>query len=113
LREIIGRLAGRRACWWIMLTIRDSQIAAMSSALGQPAVMPCRTWIAIWLVDEYDNPVPNESYRITLPDGSTVEGTVDSDGHARHDGINFGQCTVTFPNLDQTMWRYDSSGPDQ
>jgi hypothetical protein len=97
-----------------MLTIRDKQIASMAAALGRPAVMPCqRTWVAIWLVDEQDNPVPNETYEIKLPDGSKFQGELDSNGWARYDGIVSGECTVTFPKLNQAMWRYDSSGPDR
>jgi hypothetical protein len=96
-----------------MLTIRDQQIASMSALLKRPAIVPCkRTWVAIWLVDEQDNPVPNEAYEITLPDGSTFQGSLDGNGRARYDGIVSGDCVVTFPNLNQAMWRYDSSGPD-
>ena len=63
-------------------------------------------WIEIKLVDTEGNPVPGEKYKITLPDGSTVaEGTLDGKGFARVDGIDPGTCKVTFPNLDQSVWK--------
>jgi hypothetical protein len=62
------------------------------------------TWIAIELVGEDGKPIPAVPYRITLPDGSTREGTLDSGGRAMIRGIDPGQCGVTFPLLDQNTW---------
>lgn len=59
------------------------------------------SWIEIELKDEEGNPVPGESYRIELPDGSAVEGTLGADGKARVDGIEPGNCKVTFPKVDR------------
>jgi len=40
-----------------------------------------KSWIEIELVDEDGKPVPGEAYRITLPDGTTIdEGTLDDKG---------------------------------
>jgi hypothetical protein len=64
-----------------------------------------KSWIEIELVDEDQNPVPGEAYRITLPDGQTVaEGTLDDKGFARVEGIEQGTCKITFPNLDREAW---------
>jgi len=63
-----------------------------------------KTWIEIELVDEVGDPVPGESYEITLPDGSKAAGTLDGKGFARVDGIDPGTCKVTFPNLDKEAW---------
>ena len=63
------------------------------------------SWIEIDLVDEDDQPVPGEKYKITLPDGETVaQGTLDHKGFARVEGIEPGTCEVTFPNLDKEAW---------
>ena len=64
---------------------------------------PC-TWIEISLVDEEDQPVPGEAYRITLSDGSEAEGALDGDGKARLEGIPRGACQITFPDLDRRAW---------
>jgi len=64
-----------------------------------------KSWIEIELVDEDDNPIPGERYKVTLPDGKTVaEGTLDENGFARVDGIDPGNCKITFPNLDKDAW---------
>lgn len=70
------------------------------------AVQSCPlVWIEIVLVDEEDQPVPGERYRIELPNGQKREGTLDSDGFARVEGIERGNCKVTFPELDQEAWK--------
>jgi len=64
-----------------------------------------KSWIEIELVDEDDNPIPGERYKVTLPDGKTVaEGTLDENGFARVDGIDPGNCKITFPSLDKDAW---------
>ncbi len=63
------------------------------------------SWIEIEMVGEDDSPIPGEAYRITLPDGTVAEGTLDDKGLARVDGIDPGNCQITFPNLDQDAWQ--------
>ncbi len=93
-----------------MLTIQKSQMDAMSAALGGPAVMPCeKTWVEIRLLDGQKDAVSDVKYRVQLPDASVREGTLDSNGSARFDGILAGQCVVTFPELDEESWWFDSS----
>ncbi|MCW5768008.1 MAG: hypothetical protein KIT19_04945 [Phycisphaeraceae bacterium] len=65
-----------------------------------------KSWIEIVLKDQDGEPVSGEPYRVLLPDGSTIaEGTLDSNGFARIDGIDPGTCKVTFPNRDQSCWK--------
>lgn len=64
-----------------------------------------KTWVEIRLVDQDGNPVPNEKYRLKLPDGSITEGTLDKNGRARHDDIDPGQCEVSFPDIDAREWK--------
>jgi hypothetical protein len=56
------------------------------------------------LLDQQGKPVPNEEYKIKLPDGSTVNGNLDDMGLARVDGIDPGTCKITFPKLDKRIW---------
>ena len=74
---------------------------------GQPTVISDKkkSWIAIKLVDENDFCVPGEAYRVTLPDGTDVEGDLDEKGYACVKGIDPGTCQVTFPELDKETWR--------
>ena len=78
--------------------------AGSSSAAGTTPSKPPH-WIEIELLDDDGNPVPGEQYQITLPDGSVTSGTLDSKGKARVDGIDPGTCKVTFPKLDQSVWK--------
>ena len=62
-------------------------------------------WIEIELVDEEDNPVPGEKYKVTMPDGSVAQGTLDYNGFVHIGGIKDpGTCKITFPNLDKDAW---------
>jgi hypothetical protein len=61
-------------------------------------------WIAIEMVGEDDAPIAGERYRVELPDGKTREGTLDSKGRARIEGIPSGQCKISFPKLDKDAW---------
>lgn len=74
---------------------------------GQPTVISDKkkSWIAIKLVDENNFCVPGEAYRVTLPDGTNVEGDLDEKGYACVKGIDPGTCQVTFPELDKEAWK--------
>jgi len=74
------------------------------SGAGNKSPDKKKTWIEIVLKDEEGAPVPGEPYRITVPDGSVAQGTLDHNGFARVDGIDPGNCIVTFPNLDKDSW---------
>jgi hypothetical protein len=65
-----------------------------------------KTWIEIELLDEENQPVGGERYRITLPDGETIaEGTTDASGLAGVRAIDPGICKITFPDLDRAEWK--------
>jgi hypothetical protein len=92
-----------------MLTIRDSQKQTMAqSSPNRTMVQACplsQTWIEVKLVDEDGNPVPDQKYKIVLPDGSIQEGSLDDKGTVRFDGITPGDAQVTFPELDTKEWK--------
>lgn len=62
------------------------------------------SWVEIELIDQDDEPVPGERYRIELPDGSVDSGSLDANGIARVEGIDPGTCKVSFPDLDKDAW---------
>jgi len=69
-------------------------------------ISPSKThWVAIQLVDEDGHAVPNEGYRVTLPDGTVVEGWLDEHGRAKVTGIDAGNCKVSFPFRDADSWK--------
>jgi type VI secretion system secreted protein VgrG len=62
------------------------------------------TWIEILLVDAHNKPVPGETYKCVMPDNKVKVGTLDAKGFARIDGIEDGQCQISFPKLDKDAW---------
>lgn len=91
---------------------RSTGGASPRTALGAPSdetdpdsPAPARSWITIALVDERGQAVPNERYRIELPDGSVREGQLNASGRAHIDDIDPGQCRLTFTSLDGSEWR--------
>lgn len=64
-----------------------------------------KAWVEMELVDTTGVPVPGQHYSCMLPDGEIREGTLDSRGRVRFDGIDPGNCVFTFPGLDRTDWQ--------
>jgi hypothetical protein len=83
----------------------ESQAAPAPPKPAPPRATKPRTWIAIELVDDKDKPIPNERFRIELPDGSYAEGRLDGAGKARLNDIDPGTCQVTFPDMDGKEWK--------
>jgi hypothetical protein len=61
-------------------------------------------WVAIQLVDDEGLARAGALYEVTLPDGKTVTGTLDSMGCARVDEVPPGTCKVNFPDYDAAYW---------
>jgi len=69
------------------------------------------TWIEIELVNADDDPVPDQEYKVALPDGTEQTGNLDSDGKAMiRDITQKGDCVVSFPGLDAAAWDTAGSG---
>ena len=62
-------------------------------------------WIGIQLKDDQGNPVPGEPYKLKLPDGTTLEGTLDDEGKAEIHGVPEGKSQVCFPKIDKDEWK--------
>jgi type VI secretion system secreted protein VgrG len=95
--------------------IKAEQVENKSGKYGSEKVKPFKpsteeenkeelSWIEIEMVDEEDEPVPGEKYKITLPDDSVAEGTLDEKGCARVEGFEKGTCKVCFSDLDAEAW---------
>ena len=96
--------------------IKAQQRQAQSGKYGSVRVKPHKrpkskeekkqkkSWVEIKLLDEENRPVGSEKYRITLPDESVVNGTLDGNGFARVNNIEPGNCLITFPELDDASW---------
>ncbi|SDY04333.1 hypothetical protein SAMN03159474_04470 [Pseudomonas sp. NFACC08-1] len=69
-----------------------------SASRPEPVVL---TFVEIELLDMQGQPVAGESYVIALPNGTQHSGVLDAFGRARVDGLDPGNCQVTFPELDQ------------
>lgn len=82
----------------------DTPPASDEPSAPPPTRIASKTWIEIALVDDQDNPVPNERFRLELPDGTTRTGSLGGDGKARITGIDPGTCKVSFPDFDASEW---------
>ncbi len=71
---------------------------------SEPTREPSDSWIEVSLIGEDDQPVVGERYRIELPDGSAIEGTIGASGVVRLEGIDPETCRVSFPELDASAW---------
>jgi hypothetical protein len=64
-----------------------------------------KTFVEIQLNDAEGNPASGAKYKIELPDGSVKLGFLDVNGHARVDGVDPGNCKITFPQYDEKDWK--------
>lgn len=88
-----------------MLTIRKDQMNAMVAAAGVPATVPCvRSWVEFQLFDDKGKPVPKAKYKVKIPDGSILDGTLNEEGVVRVDNIDPGQCQITFTEFEGEQW---------
>jgi hypothetical protein len=89
-----------------------SNASLQKSVDACPSDKPCY-WIEIELRDQDDRPVPNEEFLVVAADGEKFRGYLNDKGWARLAPLESGgDCSVTFPNLDKSLWNYDGSdGP--
>lgn len=91
--------------------VKSDQFQSKSGKYGSVQTKPFKSdpkkksWIEIHMVDEAKKPVTGQPFRVTMSDGETVaEGCLDQNGLARIEGIDPGNCKVTFPRLDKDAW---------
>jgi hypothetical protein len=63
----------------------------------ESGLLKFKDWVEISLADDTGALVPNEKYTLNLPDGTKREGSLDSNGQAREDGVPPGAVSVEFP----------------
>lgn len=85
--------------------IKEQQASAQAGGADDVTSRKKTTWIEIELIDENNKPVPEEQYRIEMPDGSIEDGFLDAQGRAYIDGLEPGTCKVSFPKIDGNEWR--------
>jgi uncharacterized protein len=97
--------AGGYDCIFYVASDKFGTPAAQQAAKVQKqTVTPQDGVVDIKLVDDAGQPIPGERYQVTLPDGTTLEGTVDDAGRARLEGLPRGNYKVTFPRLSSDAW---------
>jgi uncharacterized Zn-binding protein involved in type VI secretion len=57
-----------------------------------------KEWIEVVVKDENGKPIIGEKYEIELPDGLIKRGVTDMNGKVKLQGLNPGQCKITFPD---------------
>jgi hypothetical protein len=77
--------------------------AALASVVSNDPSKP--TWIAIELRTPDGAPVPGEPFVIELPDGKAITGKLDNLGKIRVEGVDPGNCKVSFPERDAKEWK--------
>ncbi len=76
-----------------------------SGGANGPAEPRRKVWISIELRDEGGKPVPDEPYEIRVPgETSPRKGKLNTQGRARVEGIDEGECEVCFPQIDGREW---------
>jgi hypothetical protein len=63
----------------------------------ESGLLEFKDWIEIELVDGDGQPGSNQKYVLHLPDGSTSEGTLDEQGHARIENLPPGAFFIDYP----------------
>jgi len=115
--QSVGRLADAfRAGTLVLIRPRASAVADSAGAATPPAPADDqvdsspqkpkskKTWVALKLVDQDNQPVSGEKYHIELPDGSTRDGETDAAGEGWVEDIDPGNCKFSFPDLDASEW---------
>jgi hypothetical protein len=59
----------------------------------------CLTYIEILVLDEDDQPISGEKYKLQLSNGSVQEGTLGEDGRLYIDSIPRGTCRLTLARM--------------
>jgi hypothetical protein len=59
-----------------------------------------KSWVGVVLVDQNGTPVPDRPFRVIKPDGTTLDGTLDSRGAAMVRDLDAGNCQIWCPYVE-------------
>lgn len=71
-----------------------------------------KDWIEIELRDDEGRVVPNQHYKIALPDGTEREGDLDDQGKVRIEDVPPGQFTITYPGAVTAVNQEEFTDPN-
>jgi len=84
----------------------STEVGPAPAGSSEPAEEREDHWIGVELVEDGGNPVPDEPYKVKLPDGTIQSGRLDSEGRARIEGITeSGQAEISFPGIHGDEWK--------
>jgi len=62
-------------------------------------ILEFKDYLEIELLDNDDNPIPNEEYILYLSNGEIRKGKLDGNGYKKEEEVLPGNCDVKFPNI--------------
>lgn len=107
-QELIHRWRARMLACGSTVSVESPAAEPQAPAKKPPkksSDAPVKTWVAVQLIDDKGDPVPNAAYKVTLPDGSVMSGSLDDQGIVRFDEIDPGECLVSFPEIHAKEWK--------
>ena len=93
-------VARRRDVRQVVIPLDTPSEAVLGPDSTQDVATDNKSWVGLTLVDQTGTPVPNRRYRIIKPDGTTVDGTLDSNGAAMLQGLDPGNCQIWCPYVE-------------
>jgi hypothetical protein len=96
-----GRLVARRKeARTVVIPLDTPSDAVLGPESSQDVGADTKSWVGLTLVDQTGTPVPNRPYRVIKPDGTTVDGLLDSNGAAMIQGLDPGNCQIWCPYVE-------------
>jgi hypothetical protein len=96
-----GRLvARRREVRTVVIPLDTPSDVVLGPESSQDVAADTKSWVGLTLVDQTGTPVPNRAYRVIKPDGTTVDGLLDSNGAAMIQGLDPGNCQIWCPYVE-------------
>ena len=56
-----------------------------------------KTFVEFQLLNDREEPIPNDAYKLTLPDGAVITGVLDENGFVYVANVPRGSCSIKFP----------------